>query len=103
MDILDLDEAVFIQYKPLELTWPGTEEFVVTHVPRDPQWMVENLPKMRRLWDKVIWHRIHGVDHLLKPVENKKTRVRTRGVEKGWSDSFSIQAVSDDEEQSAES
>jgi len=98
MDILDLDEAVFIQYKPLELTWPGTEEFVVTHIPRDPNWMTENVPKMRCLWDKVLWHRIHGVQYLLDKKSAPKTkRVRSRQVEKGWSDTFSIQANSDDD------
>ena len=103
MDILDLDEAVFIQYKPLELTWPGTEEFVVTHIPRDPNWMTENLPKMRCLWDKVLWHRIHGVQYLLdKKSAPKAKRVRSRDVEKGWSDTFSIQANSDDGYNSSE-
>ena len=74
MDILDLDEAVFIQYKPYELTWPAPEEFVVTHVPREPNWMEENLPKMRALWDKVLWHREHGVEELLPKPKEKKTR-----------------------------
>jgi len=64
MDILDLDEAVFIQYKPYDLTWPAPEEFVVTHVPRDREWMTTNLPKMRALWDKVLWHRENGVESL---------------------------------------
>lgn len=73
MDILDLDEAVFIQYKPYDLTWPAPEEFVVTHVPRDPNWMVENLPKMRALWDKVLWHRENGVEAILpKPKQTRK-------------------------------
>jgi putative phage-type endonuclease len=71
MDILDLDEAVFIQYKPYDLTWPAPEELVITRVPRDPDWMTTSLPKMRALWDKVLWHRENGVDALLKP---KKTR-----------------------------
>lgn len=73
MDILDLDEAVFIQYKPYDLTWPAPEEFVVTHVPRDREWMTINLPKMRALWDKVLWHRENGVESLLQ-LKAKTTR-----------------------------
>jgi putative phage-type endonuclease len=87
MDILDLDEAVFIQYKPSEVTWPAPEEFVVTHVPRDYTWMEENLPKMKRLWDLVLHHREHGVQELLAkrdaPRATRKS-TRARKVEKGW-------------------
>tara|TARA_R110002074_G_scaffold43392_1_gene113153 strand:- start:1 stop:726 length:726 start_codon:yes stop_codon:yes gene_type:complete len=72
MDILDLDEAIFIQYKPYDLTWPSPEEFVVTRVPRDPDWMTVSLPKMRALWDKVLWHREHGVEEFLNPVKPKR-------------------------------
>jgi len=80
------------------LTWPAPEEFVVTHVPRDPNWMVENLPKMRHLWDKVLWHRQNGVQYLLDAKEAPKPkRVRTRQVDKRWSETFSIQANSDDD------
>lgn len=72
MDILDLDEAVFIQYKPYDLTWPAPEEFVVTRVPRDPEWMNVNLPKMEALWNKVLWHRENGVESLLNPEKPKR-------------------------------
>lgn len=72
LEILNLEEAVFIQYKPYELTWPGPQEFVVTEVKRDRQWFQDQLPIMDALWKRVIWHREHGVDDLLaKP---KKTR-----------------------------
>ena len=36
MQILDLEEADFIQYKPAETNWPRPEEFVVVNVKRDP-------------------------------------------------------------------
>ena len=71
LEILNLEEAVFIQYKPMELTWPGPEEFCVTEVKRDRQWFQDQLPVMDALWKRVLWHREHGVDDLLKP---KKTR-----------------------------
>jgi hypothetical protein len=38
MDILDLEEADFIQYKPAETNWPKPEEFIVTNVKRDREW-----------------------------------------------------------------
>ena len=70
----------------------------MTHITRYPNWMTENVPKMRCLWDKVLWHRIHGVQYLLdKKSAPKIKRVRSRQVEKGWSDTFSIQANSDDD------
>ena len=72
MEILDLDEAVFIQYKPDEITWPQPEEFVVTEVKRDRAWFEEKLPIMKKLWDKVLWHRENGVEELL----NKKKKAK---------------------------
>jgi len=71
LEILNLEEAVFIQYKPYELTWPGPQEFCVTEVKRDRQWFAEQLPVMDALWKRVLWHRENGVEDLLKP---KKTR-----------------------------
>ena len=71
MEILDLEEAVFIQYKPPELTWPKPEEFVLVEVKRDRQWFQDKLPIMENLWKRVLYHREHGVGDLLKP---KKTR-----------------------------
>ena len=77
MEILDLDEAVFIQYKPENLTWPEPAEFVVTEVPRDREWFKTNLPIMEDLWNKVIWHRKNGVDILLKSVKTRQRRSKT--------------------------
>jgi hypothetical protein len=73
MEILNLEECDFIQYKPEELTWPNPPEFMVTHVKRDRQWFAEQLPVMDAFWKRVLWHREHGYEELLpKP---KKTRV----------------------------
>ncbi len=71
MEILDLEEAVFIQYKPSEITWPKPEEFVLVEVKRDRQWFQDKLPIMENLWKRVLHHREHGVEELLK---TKKTR-----------------------------
>jgi putative phage-type endonuclease len=67
MEILNLEECDFIQYKPLEVTWPAQPEFMVTNVKRDREWFNEKLPIMDAFWKRVIWHREHGVDDLLKP------------------------------------
>jgi len=77
MDILDLEEADFIQYKPEELTWPKPSEFVLTNVKRDREWFAKNMPIMRDFWDKVIYHREHGIeDPPLKKTRKKKEIIR---------------------------
>jgi putative phage-type endonuclease len=74
MDILDLEECDFIQYKPLEITWPAPSEFVVTHVKRDRGWFEKYLPVMDALWKRVLWHREHGqVPELVKRVQRVTT------------------------------
>jgi putative phage-type endonuclease len=62
MEILDLEEADFIQYKPAETNWPRPEEFVVVNVKRDREWWNTYLPVMREFWDKVLYHREHGIE-----------------------------------------
>ena len=74
LEILDLEEAVFIQYKPSELTWPGPEEFVVTEVTRDRKWFEEKLPIMDELWKKVLFHRANGVDEILNKKQKKQKK-----------------------------
>jgi putative phage-type endonuclease len=72
MEILDLESADFIQYKPAETNWPKPEEFDVVNVPRDREWWKTYLPVMREFWDKVLYFREH-LDELPKP-KLKKTR-----------------------------
>ena len=75
MDILDLEQCDFIQYKPNEITWPAPAEFVVVHVLRDRKWFQDQLPVMKAVWDKVVWHREHGCEELLpKPRGPRKTK-----------------------------
>ena len=77
MEVLDLDMAVFIQYKPMEITWPSEPEFVVTEVPRDRVWFAERLPIMDAFWKKVLWHREHGCEERLSvPKRVVKKRVK---------------------------
>ena len=72
MDILELEEADFIQYKPAETNWPKPEEFDVVNVKRDREWWKTYLPVMREFWDKVLYFREH-LDELPQP-KLKKTR-----------------------------
>jgi putative phage-type endonuclease len=75
MEILNLEECDFIQYKPEELTWPNPPEFVVTNVKRDRQWFQDKLPIFDAFWKRVLHHREHGVEGLLpKPKESRGSR-----------------------------
>jgi len=74
MQILDLEEADFIEYKPAATNWPKPEEFQVINVKRDPEWWKTNLPIMDAFWKRVLYFREH-LDELPKPKE-KKTRVK---------------------------
>ena len=42
--------------------WPKPSEFIVTNVKRDRDWFAKYMPIMRDFWDKVIYHREHGID-----------------------------------------
>lgn len=58
MEILDLEECDFIQYRPAEGDSP--EEFVVVNVKRDREWFARNLDKMKAFWDGVLEGRKNG-------------------------------------------
>jgi putative phage-type endonuclease len=77
MEILDLEECDFIQYKPEEITWPNPPEFMVTNVKRSREWFQEQLPVMDNFWKRVLWHREHGVADLLEKTK-KKAPVRRK-------------------------
>ena len=76
MEILDLEDCDFIQYKPSEITWPQPSVFVVVHVKRDREWFREKLPIMDAFWKRVLWHREHGIDDLVKPKRSKKVAIK---------------------------
>ena len=74
MQILDLEEADFIEYKPAETNWPKPEEFQVLNVKRDREWWKTNFSLMKQFWEKVLYFREH-LDEL-PPPKVKKTRVK---------------------------
>lgn len=49
MEILDLEKAAFIQYRP-ESEWAGME-FQCTEVPRDREWFNAHKPSMLSFWE----------------------------------------------------
>lgn len=60
MEILNLEECDFIQFKPEELTWPNPPEFIVTNVKRSREWFAEQLPVMDAFWKRVLCTRKWG-------------------------------------------
>lgn len=91
MEILDLDEADFIQYKPAETNWPLPEEFDVVNVKRSREWFETNLPLMKEFWDKVLYFREHK-DELPKP--KLKT---TRRKKESEPEVCEVEALSDED------
>lgn len=91
MEILDLNEADFIQYKPAETNWPLPEEFDVVNVKRDPEWWKTYLPIMKEFWDKVLYFREH-IDELPKPKLKKTRKKKEKEPAK-----CEIQALSDED------
>ena len=53
MEICDLEETKFIQYKPAAITWPRDPEFVVTSVARSREWFADVLPKLREFYEEM--------------------------------------------------
>jgi len=93
MEILDLESCDFIEYRPEEITWPKPAEFSMVHVKRDREWFKEKLPIMEEFWNKVLWHREHGIE---EPVKKKRApRKKKEEVEEKFE--CEIEVCSDDE------
>jgi putative phage-type endonuclease len=54
LEITDLEECDFIQYRP-------PEEFVVVRVPRDRTWFETNFPAIEKIWNKIVQGRQKGL------------------------------------------
>lgn len=63
LEITDLDECDFIQYRPA--SEGKAEEFVVVRVTRDRSWFEKNLPVMKAAWDRIVAGRLHGLCELV--------------------------------------
>jgi hypothetical protein len=75
LEITDLEECDFIQYRPAsaEGTVPKkAEEFVVVRVKRDREWFQKNLPAMKEVWDRIVKGRAHGLCEIIdEPPESQ--------------------------------
>ena len=60
LEILDLEECDFIQYRP---PTDLPEEFVVVNVKRDREWFKQKMPVMKEFWDSVLYYRTHGIEN----------------------------------------
>lgn len=76
LEITDLEECDFVQYKPAisegdVVTRP--EEFVVVRVRRDREWFARALPVLERVWQRVLKGRAEGLCEILdEPPQFKK-------------------------------
>jgi len=72
LEITDLEECDFVQYRPASAE--GTEpEFVVVRVKRDREWFQKNLPTMKAIWERVVNGRINGLCEVIdeEPLKNE--------------------------------
>jgi putative phage-type endonuclease len=58
MEILELNECDFVQYKP-------PEEFQVTRVQRDRGWFEMARPKLEKIWRRIEHGRLHGLCEII--------------------------------------
>ena len=81
LEITDLEECDFIQYRPgnTESVPPRPEEFVIVRVKRDRAWFQSQLPKMRAVWDRIVKGRTHGLCDL-EPDEPAQTQFKNEIV-----------------------
>jgi len=59
MEVLDLEECDFIQYRPEPL------EYQVTNVKRDRDWFTQRLPKLNAFWNEVLYKRKNGLCEII--------------------------------------
>ena len=65
LEITDLEECDFVQYRPASAEGARPEEFVVVRVYRDREWFARALPVLERVWQRVLKGRAHGLCEIL--------------------------------------
>ena len=67
LEITDLEECDFIQYRPAntESIPPRPEEFVVVRVHRDRAWFAKNLPVMEAVWKRILVGKEKGLCEIM--------------------------------------
>jgi putative phage-type endonuclease len=71
MEIMDVEKCYFVEYQPIEISWPKEAVFSVTIVPRDREWFAKYLPIMDTFWKRVLYFREHP-DEIPMPKEKVK-------------------------------
>ena len=66
LEITDLEECDFVQYRPASIEDARPEEFVVVRVHRDREWFQRALPVLERVWQRVLRGRTHGLCEILE-------------------------------------
>jgi putative phage-type endonuclease len=69
LEVFDLEEAHFIQYRPA--TDKNPEEFDVTVVYREPNWLTRNVAAFERFWSAVEAYKSHVLPLLTEELEIK--------------------------------
>ena len=64
LEITDLEECDFVQYRPAK-TEGAEPEFVVVRIKRDREWFAKHLPAMKAAWDRICKGRTHGLCELV--------------------------------------
>jgi putative phage-type endonuclease len=64
LEITDLEECDFVQYRPAKVEG-GTPEFVVVRVQRDREWFKRALPVLETVWQRVLKGRAVGLCEIL--------------------------------------
>lgn len=54
LEVCDLEEAVFIQYKPEAITWPKPMQLDITTIRRDREWFAKHLESMQAFWKEMM-------------------------------------------------
>ena len=78
LEITDLDECDFVQYRPAsaEGAVPARpEEFVVVRVHRDREWFARALPILERVWKRVLKGRAEGLCEILEDTVQFKKQI----------------------------
>jgi len=64
LEITDLEECDFVQYRPAK-NESSEAEFVVVRVHRDREWFAKALPVLEVVWQRVLKGRAHGLCEIL--------------------------------------
>jgi putative phage-type endonuclease len=80
LEITDLEECDFVQYRPAQIedgVLRSPEEFVVVRVHRDRAWFARVLPVLERVWQRVLKGRVQGLCEILDepPMDQFKKQI----------------------------